>query len=200
MALVHIRYTGDDYVGFGKYIYDKYRNPIQPALLVRHTETDKVHYHSVFCIKVKKVDTVRMALAVRYSGNREFSIKKCDNTMFQYILHPGSEVVFYNMISLDRIEELRKLSADYLKRLKDSVKKVTKSRVCLKQELFNYFENIPCASQEQIAVKMCEICIEHKLLLPTSYYGKQLVWTVYANTGNDISEIASVYITNMNVN
>lgn len=168
--IIHIRVT-DDSGQVLQHIVHKYALNLKFFLIVKHTNTEKIHFHSCFYTNVSDPQVIRKYLQRNYKGNDQFSIKKGDEKGFQYILHPGHEIIESN-IPDDKIEELIELSTQAVSAAKNLKKN------SLKSFLIDKFRHEKNVRSYQITRAMVDYCVEKKTLLPSKYYGRQLIHSV----------------------
>lgn len=172
MIIVHIRVT-DDSEQVLHHIMHKYALKLKNYLIVKHINTKKQHYHTCFYSDVSSTQVISKYLKRNYKGNDQFSIKKGDEKGFQYILHPGHEIIETN-IQDDRIQEL-------IEKSQEAVSHAKKLKInSLKTYLIEKFKTEENVYPYHITRAMGDYCIEKGLLLPAKHYGRQLIHTVLA--------------------
>lgn len=168
---IHIRVNDISYIPI-QHIMQRYSDKLQKYLLVKHTNTETCHYHCHFWTTISQTQVIRSYVKRNYT-NKEFCVKVGDEKGYQYMLHPGSEVIETN-ISFEEIKGLREKSREHKEKLKKDKG--------LKAYLFKQFE-VPSEDMlmpHQITPHIAEFCISRKTLLPAKHYGKQLIHTLLA--------------------
>lgn len=102
MGLFHLRLTQDSFPQFIRERFTRY-------VLVSHQQ-ETFHFHIVGELLCAE-KTFRNLVSSKFTGNKCYSIKKCDVGMVKYLFHPGSNWSNYQTDYLTDVEKLEAIAS-----------------------------------------------------------------------------------------